>query len=58
MINELTKAVIEKHGPLFLVVDETGRFGLYRKNDKEKNIVYSYSIGSCLIAMLGKEIIK
>lgn len=58
MINKLTEAVIDKHGPLVLIVDETGRYGLYRKNDPERNTVYSFSIGSCLIAMLGKEVIK
>ena len=52
MITELTKAVIKKHGVLVLRVDETGRLGISRKEDKENLTFWSFSLANCLIRML------
>lgn len=58
MINELTKAVLDKHGPLHLEIDNTGRFGLSRKNDITQITFWAFSLGSCLIRMLAEPKIK
>lgn len=55
MINELTKAVIEKHGPIRLVITKDGKFGIYRMEDQFTKAFWSFSLISCLIKMLAEE---
>lgn len=55
MINKLTKAVIEKHGPIRLITTEDGRFGIYRMEDQFTKTFWAFSLISCLIRMLAEE---
>jgi len=56
MINELFKAVIEKHGGVNVRIDDQGRFGLSRLGEhNSKNIFWGFSLGSLLIRLLAKE---
>jgi len=54
MITELTKAVLEKHGPCNLTIDNTGRFGI-RRNENEDYRYWSFSFINCLIRLLAEE---
>lgn len=55
MINKLTEAVIKKHGPIRLVRNNNGKFGIYRIEDQFTKTFWSYSLISCLIRMLAEE---
>lgn len=56
MINELFKAVIEKHGGVSIRIDDQGRFGLSRLGEQDsKNVLWGFSLGSLLIRMLAKD---
>ena len=56
MINELFKAVIEKHGGVCVRIDEQQRFGLSKLGEQDsKNVYWGFSLGSLLIRMLAKE---
>lgn len=55
MINELIKAVLEKHGPIRLEIDNTGRFGVYRINDPTTKTFWAFGLGSCLIRLLAED---
>lgn len=54
MITELTKAVIAKHGPLLLKIDDQGRFLLSRLHYPKAKVACCFGLGSCLIKMLAE----
>ena len=53
--NEITIAVLAKHGPLHLSIDKTGRFELSRINDPKGKKACAFTLGSCLIMMLAED---
>jgi len=55
MLTKLTKAVIEKHGTLIMIMDKTGRIGISRMIDPDNKMFWAFGLGSVLIKVLAEE---
>jgi len=53
MIDKLMEAVLKKHGPFTVLIDKMGRFEL--RQEGSQKVFAAFSLGSCLIKMLGEE---
>ena len=51
MIDEIFKAVLKKHGPVVISVDDQGRYGIARKDDVVVKY-HSFGLASSLIRLL------
>ena len=55
MITKLTKAVLKKHGPFTLVIDDNRRIGIKRIGEDASAYRYwSFGLTNCLIRLLAE----
>lgn len=56
MITELTKAIISKHGPFIMGIDDSDRFVVSLANGQAAPVQHrSFSIINCLIRLLAED---